>query len=122
VNEDKLEKIEELSLLLDFYGELLSAKQREFLKLYHEENLSLGEIAEKAGVSRQSVFDGVKKAQNALYNYEEKLKLLSSYQKNEGVLFKVNEALCALLMQYGEDKNLYEQLLKIQNELSHLDI
>ncbi len=78
---DRIDKIEEISLLLDFYGGLISDKQREYLRLYHEENCSLSEIGEMLGVSRQGVYDGVRKAQNALRSYEKELGLIASYKK-----------------------------------------
>ena len=69
-------KIAETSLLYDFYGALLTDKQREVMALYHEENLSLSEIASEFGISRQAVHDTLKKAEQALKEYEEKLKLM----------------------------------------------
>ena len=54
------------SLLYDFYGALLTEKQRSVMALYHEENLSLSEIADEYGISRQAVHDTLKKAEQAL--------------------------------------------------------
>ncbi len=78
-----LEEVEEYSLLYDFYGQLLPEKQREFFRLYHEENLSYSEIAEIHGMSRQGAFDHVKKAEKALHSFEEKLGLLAEYNKQQ---------------------------------------
>ena len=58
------------SLLYDFYGALLTEKQRSVMALYHEENLSLSEIADEYGISRQAVHDALKKAEQALEDYE----------------------------------------------------
>ena len=63
----------ELTYLLDFYGALLTEGRREALRLYCEEDLSLAEIAEQAGVSRQAVLDSVKRSREKLEEYEEKL-------------------------------------------------
>ena len=65
-----------LSLEYDFYGALLTKRQSEVMQLYHEENLSLSEIAEEFGISRQGVHDALKNAQEALTTYEEKLGLV----------------------------------------------
>ena len=78
-----LEEVEEYSLLYDFYGQLLPEKQREFFRLYHEENLSYSEIAEQYGMSRQGAFDHVKKAEKALRSFEDKLGLLAEYRNNK---------------------------------------
>ncbi len=63
--------IVEASLLFDFYGQLLSERQRQVMELYYEENLSLGEIAEEFNISRQGVYDALKTAQKSLERYEE---------------------------------------------------
>ncbi len=77
-----LDKITETSLLFDFYGNLLTEKQRKVMSLYHEENLSLGEIAEEDNVSRQAVHISLKKAEKALKEYEDKLGLVKRWQEN----------------------------------------
>ena len=66
---------EYLIILYDFYGELLSDKQREYFKDYYFNNLSLGEISENEDVSRNAVHKSIKKVESELYNYEEKLGL-----------------------------------------------
>ena len=69
----------ETSVLYDFYGPLLSEKQQRFVELYHLENCSLTEIAEAVGVSKQAVSEGLKRAEKALANYEDKLGLDKIY-------------------------------------------
>ena len=63
----------EMSLLFDFYGETLTEKQRELFDLYYNEDLSLSEIAEHAGITRQGVRDSIKRAEHALHEMEDKL-------------------------------------------------
>ena len=67
-----------ISLLLDAYSELLTDKQRTFLRHYFEEDLSFGEIAKEYGVSRQAIFDSVKHGEDALENFERVLKLVEN--------------------------------------------
>ncbi len=67
------EKAMEVNMLYDFYGLLLTEKQRRVMSLYHQENYSLSEIGEELGISRQGVHDNLKTAEKALYEYEEKL-------------------------------------------------
>ena len=68
-----------MSLLLDFYGSMLSDKQREVTSLYYNEDLSLSEIAEDVGITRQGVRDSIKRSENQLTEFEEKLHLAKKY-------------------------------------------
>ena len=70
----------ELNYLLDFYGPLLTAHRREVLRLYCEEDLSLAEIAEQLGITRQGVSDAINKGRKQLSDYEEKLGLAGRYR------------------------------------------
>jgi predicted DNA-binding protein YlxM (UPF0122 family) len=79
---DDFERVEYASMLYDFYGSLLSESQNEVMALYHEDNLSLSEIAEELGQTRQAVHYTLRKAEKALGSYEEKLGLISSYKEN----------------------------------------
>ncbi len=63
------------NLLFDFYGLLLTKRQKEFVKLYFCDDLSLGEIARRFKISRQAVYDTLKKARESLEEYEKKLSL-----------------------------------------------
>jgi uncharacterized protein len=73
------EQMTRAAMLYDFYGQLLTDKQREFWELYYHQDLSLGEIAEEYGVSRQAVFDLLKRTEKILIDYEAKLALVSKY-------------------------------------------
>ncbi|MGI6182294.1 MAG: YlxM family DNA-binding protein [Agathobaculum sp.] len=73
----------EMSLLFDFYGETLTEKQRELFDLYYNEDLSLSEIAEHAGITRQGVRDSIKRAEHALHEMEQKLGLVARYGGTE---------------------------------------
>lgn len=71
----------ELSLLLDYYGAFLTDKQRELLEMSADEDMSLSEIAEVEGVTRQGVRAAIVKASEKLSDYEEKLGLIERDQK-----------------------------------------
>ena len=75
----KMNEILKLSLLYDFYGELLTAHQRKIYGQYLIEDLSLGEIAESEGITRQGVHDIVKRCQKKLESYEERLHLVERF-------------------------------------------
>ena len=69
------------SLLYDFYGGLLTDKKQAVMECYHEDDMSLSEIAEDMGISRAAVHDSLKSAEAQLEQYEAKLGLLARYQK-----------------------------------------
>ncbi|MBQ9978318.1 MAG: YlxM family DNA-binding protein [Clostridia bacterium] len=69
------EKDLRISYLLDFYGDVLTERKKEVLDMYYNEDLSLAEIAEQIGISRQGVRDLIKKAEDELLFLEEKLGL-----------------------------------------------
>ena len=81
----------EMSLLFDFYGELLSPRQRDVMRLYHEENLSLSEIAGEFEVSRAAIYDSLKKAEKSLSGYEEKLGLVDRFVKTSQAIGKIDK-------------------------------
>ena len=70
-----------VSELLDYYGQLLTDKQREAVEYYYNDDLSLGEIAENLNISRQGVRDSIKRAEAVLFEAEEKLGLLEKSKK-----------------------------------------
>jgi len=121
MNTGSLDRIEEISLLLDFYGELLSEKQREYLRLYHEENCSLSEIADIFGVSRSGIYDGVRKAQAALRNYEDILGLVADYKKREDTLQKLRSAVGDIASSLSDRPELLEKLDGLKEIIKELD-
>ena len=78
-----MDKNVEIALLLDFYGNMLTERQREIMNLYYEDNLSLSEIAEEINISKQGVSDSLKRSEKVLYDTESKLKLMEQQFKNE---------------------------------------
>lgn len=76
---DLMAKNLNIPLLLDFYGEMLTDKQRDFLDLYYNEDLSLSEIAENEGITRQGVRDAIKRAESQLFDMESKLHLFERF-------------------------------------------
>lgn len=78
-----MKKFHKINLLYDFYGSLLTARQQNFIELYYGDDLSLGEIAEQFDVTRQAVHDTLKRAEQTLTNYEEKLGLVQKFSQEE---------------------------------------
>lgn len=71
----------EITILLDFYGEMLTGKQREFLDYYYNEDLSLAEIASNVGITRQGVRDAIKRAECQLTEMEQRLGLVARFRE-----------------------------------------
>lgn len=89
-----MEKFLEITYLFDFYQELLTDKQRELVSSYYFDDLSLGELADVHHISRQSVFDAIKKSEQKLLDYEAKLSLWSKYQRQEKILTDLKQVIC----------------------------
>ena len=82
-DEATLERMLRMSMLLDTYGSLLTEKQKEFMRLHYEQDLSFGEIATEFGVSRQAIHDSVKHAEHTLEALEQKLALVRQTAPND---------------------------------------
>ena len=74
------------SMLLDFYGELLTDKQRECFDLHYNEDLSLSEIADQLGISRQGVWDNIRRAEASMKEIEEKTGLIRRFEGTKRAL------------------------------------
>ncbi|MGE4483527.1 MAG: YlxM family DNA-binding protein [Oscillospiraceae bacterium] len=79
----------DMTLLFDFFGDLLTEKQREYFDLYHNEDLSLSEIAENAGISRQGVRDNIVRAENALRGFEEKTGVVHRFREMQALILSL---------------------------------
>ena len=71
----------EISFLLDFYGDMLTEKQREVIEFYYNEDLSLSEIADNEGITRQGVRDSIKRAEAQLLDMEQRLGLAKRFAR-----------------------------------------
>ena len=74
------------AMLLDFYGELLTERQRLCFDLHYNEDLSLSEIAEQCGISRQGVWENIRRAESAMEDIEEKTGLIRRFEENRSAL------------------------------------
>ncbi|GLO65966.1 MULTISPECIES: putative DNA-binding protein [Oceanobacillus] len=84
-----LDKTTRINYLFDFYQELLTPKQRNYMEMYYLEDYSLGEISELFQVSRQAVYDNIKRTEAMLESYEEKLHLYSKFEQRVKLLDKL---------------------------------
>mgnify|MGYP000970541556 FL=1 len=115
------EKMIEISMLYDFYGQLLTEKQRELLKLYHEDNYSLSEIAEEYGISRQGVHDAVKKAEKALHEYENKLGLIRKFRSTEKAIRNAGSEIDKLITENSGNRQLSDRLRQIKAMIDQIN-
>ncbi len=87
-----MEKIARIALLNDLYGGLLTAKQQEVLELFYNQDYSLGEIAALMEISRQGVHDTLRRSEQALEHYEEKLGLMEKMRQEQDLIERLKEA------------------------------
>ncbi len=99
----------EISVLLDFYGEMLTGKQRDFLDLYYNEDLSLSEIAENEGITRQGVRDSIKRAEAQLFDMESKLHLSQRFSELKDGLNEIH-ACADNIFNYNLDHSLSREI------------
>jgi len=83
-------------MLFDFYGELLTEKQRMYFDLHYNEDYSLSEIAEMTGISRQGVWDIIRRAEDAMRATEEKTGLIGRFQETQAAIGEIEAGLEAL--------------------------
>ena len=98
------------SLLLDFYGELLTEKQRTACELHWNEDLSLSEIAQQEGLSRQGVWDNLRRAEAALGEYEAKTGLVRRYLERREAIAAIRAQLAALLPEDEQSRDILARL------------
>ncbi len=82
----------EISFLLDFYGDMLTEKQREVIEFYYNDDLSLSEIADNEGITRQGVRDSIKRAEAQLLDMEQRLGLAKRFREMRSGLEQISEA------------------------------
>lgn len=107
----------EISILLDLYGETLTEKQRSYLDCYYNNDLSLSEIAENEGITRQGVRDAIKRAETLLYSMEEKLhfsKRIHEVEKNANAIIQCADEICDYNLSHGIYKEINDRTAKIK--------
>ncbi|MDO4311729.1 MAG: YlxM family DNA-binding protein [Eubacteriales bacterium] len=105
------------TLLYDFYGELLTSHQKEIYEQFVLEDLSLGEIAKDAGISRQGVHDLIRRCDKTLQGYEDKLHLVSRFLAVKEKIHDINEILDREAESAGDVVKLKADIRKISDEI-----
>ncbi len=106
----------QISLLLDFYGEMLTEKQRDVVELYYNEDLSLAEIAQHSGITRQGVRDAIKRAEAQLLSYEERLGLARRFRTMQEGL----ERIATLAAQINREGRQYGFTLELSRKTQEI--
>ncbi|MGR5953430.1 putative DNA-binding protein [Bacillus paranthracis] len=107
-------KTTRMNYLFDFYQSLLTQKQRSYMSLYYLDDLSLGEIAEEFDVSRQAVYDNIKRTEAMLEEYEEKLVLLQKFQERQRLVAKLKQLI-------SEEEHVNEEMKQVVEAIEKLD-
>ena len=92
-----------MTMMFDFYGDLLTDKQREYYDLYHNEDFSLSEIAERAGITRQGVYDIITRAEKSLEELERKTGVVQKWLDTRDALEFAEETARRLLESLGDN-------------------
>lgn len=108
----------EISMLLDLYGETLTAKQRDYLNYYYNDDLSLSEIAENEGITRQGVRDAIKRAEAVLFDMESKLRFsqkLAAVNSGLDSIMKCAEEINEYNLSHGLSREINDITVKIKS-------
>ena len=116
-----MDKNVEIPILLDIYGGVLPKVQRDSLDMYYNSDLSLGEIADNTGKSRQSVFDTIKRGEHALQEMEENLKILEKNRILQNKIDSIRSLLMEVKKCISDDKS-KELVDSALNELKDLKL
>ena len=115
-----MEEHVKISMLCQIYGKLLTEKQYEFLDNYYNHDLSLSEIAENMGITRQAVRDNIKKGENKLFEFEEKLGIMNKTLKQEKQITKILSELKEIQSKFS-DKEVIKIIDNVRKELKYLN-
>ena len=106
-----------ISILMDFYGNLLTKKQLDALDMYYNSDLSLSEIAEETGISRQGARDAIKRGEKQLLEFEEKLGLAGRFLDVLKSVDEMNEIIATIDIS-DENREKIERIKEISENLS----
>ncbi|MGO3732979.1 MAG: putative DNA-binding protein [Vagococcus sp.] len=112
----EIEKTNRMNALFEFYSTLLTEKQMNYIELYYADDFSLGEIAEEYDVSRQAVYDNIKRTEKLLETYERKLHLFSNYVVRSEIIEEIKTLLQDKDNQLNTINELLDSIQEIEEE------
>ena len=111
-----MENLLELSVLFDYYGKMLTSRQFDVCDMYLNQNLSLGEISENLGITRQGVRDSLVKAEKILINMESKLGIMKKNESLSEIVMKIQN--------FVDDSNMGSEfknrIFELTNQINNL--
>lgn len=110
-----IEKMVEIGLLFEQYKDLLTDKQREMVSLYYEEDYSLGEISENLNVSRQGIYDTLKRSEKILKDYDNKLNLIYKLQEQEKFVKDIVDKIVDIKQDLLQNRDCANLIPKLEN-------
>lgn len=114
----------EVALLLDFYGDMLTEKQRDVMELYYNHDLSLAEIAENDGITRQGVRDSIKRAETQLLDMEDRLGLNKRFRDMQESFAVIRQAAADIRRyndRYIHSREIADGLSRIERQADKLE-
>ena len=112
-----MDKKIEISMLCQIYGKLLTEKQFDYINDYYNNDLSLSEIAENYNITSQAARDNIKKGENKLFEYEEKLQIMKTTLRNEKKIEDILEQITKIQTNYS-DKQIAKILENVKKQLT----
>jgi len=119
---DRMEKLVKIGILLDFYGKLLSEKQYQIMELYYLNDFSLSEIGEELRISRQSVFDTIKRSEEKLYSFENELGLVDKFYSSQDTIRDIRKIAAEIyeIGKNGANKEIMDKAIGIEERISKI--
>lgn len=118
-----MEKLLNITMMFDYYGKLLTKREYDVIDKYYNEDLSLNEIAQICNISKQAVSDSLKRAENKLNEYEQKLGLIEKSKKSQYFLRKIRDDLFSLSpdIKSKEIENIIKEIGDFLNDLEDVE-
>lgn len=117
---EKMDEILQLTLLYDFYGELLTQKQKLVYEMYYQSDFSLSEIGEELSISRQAVRDQLKRTEKILHGYEEKLRLVERFLQQKAAVKEMKHILEAMEHVQDVPRDIVTEIEKVKKIASQI--
>lgn len=113
-----MDKILEITLLYDFYGELLTQKQKTVMEMYHLDDYSLQEVADEFDITRQAVHDMIKRTEKLLFQYENRLGLVNKFMLQKQKLACITEKFDKAVKENNlTDKPAFAEIKKLLSDI-----